>query len=207
MQVKLLRAIQMGEIRPVGENVSRQVNVRLIAATNKDLALLVGEGRFREDLFYRINVFPVIIPPLRERPEDIRILIQHFLDKLSVQTRKAIRGIDPAAMDLLVRHSWPGNVRELENEIERAHVLTSDGRNISVRSLSSRVTSAIEKTFSDQIAPEKLTLKDAVDDMEKRMVQEALGDCNGNRTMAAKRLGLSRQGLLNKMHKFGLSPR
>jgi transcriptional regulator with PAS, ATPase and Fis domain len=204
MQVKLLRAIQMGEIRPVGENTARQVDVRLIAATNRDLARLVGEGGFREDLFYRINVFPITIPPLNERPEDIPVLIQHFLDRLAIQTGKHVRGMDPAALDLLVRYPWPGNVRELENEIERALVLTGEGRSISVRSLSSRVTDAVEKTLSKRPPPEKATLKDAVDDLEKKMVREALESCRGNRTLAAKKLGLSRQGLLNKMYKFGM---
>lgn len=207
MQVKLLRAIQMGEIRPVGENVTRQVDVRLIAATNRDLTGLVEEGRFREDLFYRINVFPITIPPLCERPEDIPVLIQHFLDRLAIQMGKAVRGMDPAALDLLVRYSWPGNVRELENEIERANVLAGEGRTISVRSLSPRVTSAVARTISEQLVSEKLTLKDAVEDVEKRMVREALQSCRGNRTLAAKKLGLSRQGLLNKMHKFGLTYR
>jgi len=207
MQVKLLRAIQMGEIRPVGENVTRQVDVRLIAATNRDLTGLVEEGRFREDLFYRINVFPITIPPLCERPEDIPVLIQHFLDRLAIQMGKAVRGMDPAALNLLVRYSWPGNVRELENEIERANVLAGEGRTISVRSLSPRVTSAVARTISEQLVSEKLTLKDAVEEVEKRMVREALQSCRGNRTLAAKKLGLSRQGLLNKMHKFGLTYR
>jgi len=134
----------------------------------------------------------------------VPVLIQHFLSKLSIQTGKPMRGIDPAALDLLVRYPWPGNVRELENEIERAHVLTAEGRAISVRSLSSRVTYAVEKTIQERPSPEKATLKDAVDEVEKRMVREALESCRGNRTLASKKLGLSRQGLLNKMYKFGM---
>ena len=203
MQVKLLRAIQVGEIKPVGDTVTQIVDVRLIAATNRDLHVLVQEGKFREDLFYRINVFPVIISPLRERIEDIPVLIHHLLAKLSSQTRKPVRGIDPAAMDLLIKYTWPGNVRELENEIERAHIMTADGANLSVRSLSPRLTQSLEKLVQNRPKHSPL-MKDAIDDLERSMIVSALHECNGNRSMAAKKLGLSRQGLINKIYKFGL---
>lgn len=207
MQVKLLRALQVGEIRPVGETTTHTVDVRLVAATNQDLNRLMSEGRFRDDLFYRVNVFPITIPPLRERPEDIPLLITHFLDKLSEQTGKIVRGIDPVAQELLVRFPWPGNVRELENELERCHLLTSEGRAISVRSLSGRITGAVENLQKQESAPERMTMKRAVETVEKKMVQEALRTCNGNKTAAAKVLGLSRQGLLNKLHKFRIAER
>lgn len=207
MQVKLLRALQVGEIRPVGDTVTHTVDVRLVAATNQDLNRLMREGRFREDLFYRVNVFPITIPPLRERTHDIPLLISHFLDKLSQQTGKIVRGIDPAALDLLVRFHWPGNVRELENELERSHVLTSEGRSISVRSLSRRITSSVENLMKDKAKPQVRTLKSSVEEVEKKMIREALQRCDGNRTAVATLLGLSRQGLLNKLYKFGLAER
>lgn len=207
MQVKLLRAIQVGEVRPVGENFAHTVDVRVIAATNQDLSRLMEEGRFREDLYYRVNVFQIVIPPLRERPDDIPVLVRHFLDKLSRQTGKRVYGMDPAAMDLLVRYPWPGNVRELENEIERAHVLTGDGRNISVGRLSPRIAQSVEQIIRNRPVANPGTLKEAVDDLERRMIEEALSSSQGNKTLAARALGLSRQGLLNKMNKFAMIER
>jgi len=200
MQVKLLRALQVGEIKPVGDNSVQQVDVRLVAATNTDLDASAQQGRFREDLFYRINVFPITLPPLRERVEDIPHLVRHFLDKFTVQTGKVVRGIDPVAMELLNRYSWPGNVRELENEIERSHILCAEGSSLSVRCLSPRITTAAEK--ADKPPAESLTLKDAVEDLEEKMIRETLKSLGGNRTLTARKLGLSRQGLINKIHKF-----
>lgn len=204
MQVKLLRAIQSGEVKPVGESAFDTVDVRLIAATNRNLAELVHRGLFREDLFYRVNVFPITAPPLRERTDDIPVLIKHFLEKLAIQTGKAVRSIQPIAVDLLTRYPWPGNIRELENEIERAHILATDGGVLSVRCLSSRITSEVAKII--QIGPRQrpLTLKEAVDELELMMVQQKLEQTNWNQSLAAKLLGLSRQGLINKINKFGL---
>jgi Nif-specific regulatory protein len=207
MQVKLLRALQVGEIKPVGENVSRFVNVRLIAATNRDLQELVHADLFREDLFYRINVFPITIPPLRERTGDIPRLVRHFLHRFFMQTGKMIRGVDPAATDLLGRYPWPGNVRELENEIERSQILAQEGGNISVRCLSPRLTTSVEKIIRENPPMESLKLKDAVDDLERRMVIAALDRYEGNRSLAARALGLSRQGLINKIYRFELKNR
>jgi Nif-specific regulatory protein len=204
MQVKLLRAIQTGEIKPVGENLTLQVDVRLICATNRDLNELVHKGTFREDLFYRINVFPVTMPPLRERTEDIALLIQHFLHQMAGQTGHAVRGVDPAALDLLVRYPWPGNVRELENEIERAQILAGDGGNISVRCLSQRITRSVEEIIREKPRSESLKLKDAIEELERKMVKTALERFEGNRSLAARALGLSRQGLINKISRFGL---
>jgi transcriptional regulator with GAF, ATPase, and Fis domain len=207
MQVKLLRAIQVGEIKPVGENTAQTVDVRLIAATNRDLHSLIRQGFFREDLFYRIHVFPITIPPLRDRTEDVPVLIGHFLDRLCMQTGKLVRGIDPAALDLLVRYPWPGNVRELQNEIERAHIITAENSHISVRCLSPRITRSVEMVVKERSANEPTKLKDAVDKLEESMIAAALDECNGNRTLAAQRLGLSRQGLINKIYKYGISSR
>jgi transcriptional regulator with PAS, ATPase and Fis domain len=200
MQVKLLRALQVGEIKPVGDNSPQQVDVRLVVATNTDLDTSAQQGHFREDLFYRINVFPITLPPLRERVEDIPHLVRHFLDKFTVQTGKVVRGIDPVAMELLNRYLWPGNVRELENEIERAHILCAEGSSLSVRCLSPRITSAAER--ADKAPAESPTLKGAVEELEERMIRETLKSFGGNRTLTAKKLGLSRQGLINKIYKF-----
>jgi Nif-specific regulatory protein len=203
MQVKLLRAIQVGEIKPVGDNIVQNVNVRLIAATNHDLQSMIQQGLFREDLFYRINVFPIVIPPLRERTEDIPILAKSILEKLCHQTGKMVRGIDPAVLDLLMRYPWPGNVRELENEIERAHIITNEGGSISVRCLSQRITRSLEIIVKEQVSAGKpVKLKDAVESLEQSMIAAALETCGGNRTSAAKLLGLSRQGLINKIGKY-----
>jgi Nif-specific regulatory protein len=181
------------------------VDVRLIAATNRDLLSLIKEGRFREDLFYRVNVFPIIIPPLRDRVDDIPLLAKHFLDKFNFQTGSAVKKIDSTALDIMTRYNWPGNVRELENEIERAHILTGDETNISVRCLSQRITQFLEKIVDEKSKNESLKLKEAIDQLEKSMIVAALQSCDGNRTLTAKRLGLSRQGLINKIYKYGLT--
>jgi len=204
MQVKLLRAIQTGEIRPVGENTAHQVDVRLICATNRDLQELVGLGLFREDLFYRINVFPITVPPLRDRQEDIPLLIQHFLRQSSIKTGKRVRGIDRAALELLSRYTWPGNVRELENEIERAQILAGEGGTISIRCLSQRIGRSVEETIREKPDDANLKLKDATEELERKMVRAALERFDGNRSLAARALGLSRQGLINKIYRYGL---
>jgi len=205
MQVKLLRAIQMGEIKRVGDNTVELVDVRLLAATNRDLVSMVQQGFFREDLFYRINVFPIVIPPLRDRLEDVPVLIRHFLDKLSTQTGKLVQRIDPAALDLLMHYAWPGNIRELENEIERAHILCSEGSSISVRCLSPRVTQPLQVVTRSKDPARPPKLKEMIDELESRVIREALEICEGNRSLTSKRLGLSRQGLINKIHKYGLT--
>jgi Nif-specific regulatory protein len=204
MQVKLLRSIQSREIKPVGDNSAHHVNVRLITASNRDLQHLVSEGAFRADLFYRINVFPIVIPPLRDRNEDIPVLAEHFLEKISLQSGKWVRGIDTPVMELFQRYHWPGNARELENEIERAHVLTSEGQSISVRNISPRITQTLERGDHVEKPEQPRTIKDAVDSLERKMIVDSLREAHGNRSLAAKRLGLSRQGLLNKMQRFGL---
>ncbi len=204
MQVKLLRALQMGEVRPVGETWTSHVDVRLIAASNKDLYEYVNQGLFREDLYYRINVFPIQLAPLRERVEDIPALTVHILERFSEQTGKLLKGLDPAAMDLLQRYSWPGNVRELENELERAYILAEEGGTISVRCLSPRITDSVEQLLKDSSPLPPKTLKQAVEELEQRLVVEALEKSKGNRSKAAEYLGLSRQGLLNKIHKYGI---
>ena len=178
--------------------------MRLIAATNTDLQQHVQEGLFREDFYYRINVFPIFIAPLRDRMEDIPVLAEHILGRLFEQTGKLVKGVEPAAMALLEHYSWPGNVRELENELERAHILAESGEAVSVRCLSPRVTDSVEQSLKSNLNSGPVKLKDAVEELERRLVREALTKAGGNRTKASEYLGLSRQGLLNKINKYGL---
>jgi transcriptional regulator with GAF, ATPase, and Fis domain len=204
MQVKLLRAIQLGEIKPVGEQSTHTVDVRLIAASNRNLDLLVREGQFREDLYYRLNVFPIHVPPLRERLEDIPIIVHHLLERLCAQRQRKLRGIEPQAMDLLMRNQWPGNVRELENTIERALVLSQEGEPICVEILPPGIVHRKGKDVRPQSEGQFQSLAEAVEDTERRFIKEILDKCNGNKTEAARILGLSRQGLRNKIYKYGL---
>lgn len=206
MQVKLLRALQSGEIRPVGENSTHNVDVRVVAASNRRLDVLVRDGKFREDLYYRLNVFPIHVPPLRERSEDIPVIVRHLLEKIGAQSKKAVKGIHQEALDLLVQYHWPGNVRELENAMERAHVLTQDGDPILPESL----PPAIVKPQQEPPRPNHeggafRSLAAAVEETEKRLIEEVLASCKGNKTEAARILGLSRQGLRNKIYKYGLT--
>ncbi len=205
LQVKLLRVLQDGEIRHVGGTSPVKVDVRIVAATNRSLEQEVREGRFRRDLFYRLNVVRLELPPLRDRRDDIPLLAQRFLDSFSAEQEKAIEGFTQGAMDLLVNYDWPGNVRELENEIERAIVLGASGRPVSASLLSDRL-----REVEVAIKPIKpgigATLKDLVEDMERRVILQVLAEMNWNKSQSAKKLGLSRQGLLKKIGRFGLVP-
>ena len=194
MQVKLLRALQEREITRVGESEPRQVDVRVLAATNRDLAAEVEAGRFREDLFYRLAVFPIQLPPLRERREDIPLLADHFL----AQHKKKTRNFAPEAMDALSRYEWPGNVRELENEIERALVLVHKGEPIGLDMLSEKLRPGKRPWRRDG------KLKDVIAEVEKDLIESALTACNGNKSRMAEHLGVSRYTLLQKMREYGL---
>jgi two-component system response regulator HupR/HoxA len=188
MQLRLLRVLQEGEIRRVGTTVDRKVNVRVIAATNAELESDVQAGRFRKDLYYRLDVFPIRLPPLRARAEDIPSLADHFLRLYRQRARRAVPSITPEALQCLRAYPFPGNVRELENEIERAVALADDGRPIGPEHLSDRVRQAAES------ADTALTLNDAIEQLKRRMLEDALREC-GSKTRAAERLGLSRQSL------------
>jgi two-component system, NtrC family, response regulator HupR/HoxA len=187
MQLRLLRVLQEGEIRRVGASTSRKVDVRVIAATNVDLEAEVAAGRFRKDLYYRLNVFPLRLPPLRDRAEDISVLAEHFLRVYRERARRAIPAVSAEALRCLRSYPFPGNVRELENEIERAVALADDGRPIGPEHLSDRIRSALAGT-----GPQ--TLNEAVEGLKRRMIEDALREC-GSKTRAAERLGLSRQSL------------
>ena len=188
MQLRLLRVLQEGEVRRVGGAGTRRVDVRVIAATNADLEADVDAGRFRRDLFYRLNVFPVRLPPLRERTEDIPALADHFLRQACRRARRAVPAVGPEALLLLRGYPWPGNVRELENEIERAVALADDGRPLGPKHLSDRIATGAGAPPSLQ------TLNEAVEALKRRMLEDALREC-GSKTQAAERLGLTRQSL------------
>jgi two-component system response regulator AtoC len=202
LQVKLLRVLQEGEVRRVGANSSRKVDVRVVAATNRDLAADASAGRFREDLYYRVNVVGVKLPPLRERREDIPELALHFVRRHGA--RLGVRGasIDSAGMRLLAEHSWPGNVRELENVIERALVL-SGGEAIGVEHLTDLV-SRLRRPAEASSAEGDLSVKRRTEELERRLIRRALERTRGNRTRAARLLDLSHRALLYKIRDYGL---
>jgi transcriptional regulator with PAS, ATPase and Fis domain len=165
------------------------VNCRVIAATNVDLEAEVAAGRFRRDLYYRLAVFPIVLPPLRERPEDVPALAEHFLRVFRERGRRAVPGLAPEALRCLQAYPFPGNVRELENEVERAVALAEDGRPIGPEHLSERI-----RQGASAPPPEPPTLGAAIERLKRRMIEDALREC-GSKTRAAERLGLTRQSL------------
>jgi two-component system response regulator AtoC len=204
LQVKLLRVLQESEIRPVGSARSRKVDVRVIAATSRDLGRMVSENEFREDLYYRLNVLPIEMPPLRDRSEDIPLLCQHFITKLNSSLNSAVKGIAPDAMAVLLKHQWPGNVRELENAIERAMVL-SDRDTLCADSFTFNRARKGGQAALDQIF-EGFSLKSAQKILEKDLITRALKATEGNRTQAAKLLEISHPSLLSKMKAYQIDP-
>lgn len=201
IQVKLLRILQDRQFERLGSNVTRHVDVRVIAATNVDLRAALEEGRFREDLYYRLNVVPINIPPLRDRKEDIPFLAIHFVGKLSKELGTAAREISPAAMDRLLEHSWPGNVRELENTIERSLVLAT-GEVLQPADIRIEAPRNARVASSQQtpLLPEGETLEH----WEQMMIREALRRANGNKSRAARLLGLTRNALRYRLSQMGL---
>jgi two-component system response regulator AtoC len=204
LQVKLLRALQESEIRPVGDTQSIKVDVRLIAATNRDLVEEVKAGRFREDLYYRLNVLPVAIPPLRERAGDIPSLVAHFVERHRERHgRAAALGDD--AVELLARHAWPGNVRELENTVERVLVL-ADAPVVDAAFLVDHIRPARDGVVVAAAEPTAdLSIKKATRALEIDLIRRALSATRGNRTNAARLLEISHRALLYKIKEYGLS--
>jgi two-component system, NtrC family, response regulator AtoC len=202
LQVKLLRVLQESEIRPVGQTVCRTVNVRVIAATSRNLAQMVAEGAFREDLYYRLNVICIDLPPLRDRNEDIPLLCRHFIAQFNQSLGRNVRGIAPLAMSHLLQRRWPGNVRELENTIERAIVLSEDDW------LKASIfnTPIDAKAECPPAAPlfEGYSIKDAQKVFEKELIIKALTKTDGNRTQAARLLEISHPSLLSKIKAYGI---
>ncbi len=215
LQVKLLRVLQEGTFLPVGGTQTKKVDVRIIAATNRDLAAMVKQGRFREDLYYRLHVVALRTPPLRERGEDLPRLIEWFLQRLGERHGRH-KTLDPLTFEKLKAHRWPGNVRELQNEMERIWVLCGDERVIGPEHLS-RTLSAVAPRES--ILPEPPSeqpgeaqgesvdepLQTALERVERQIIERALNKVNGNRTRAAQALGVSRRNLIRKLQQFDLA--
>ena len=200
LQVKLLRVLQEEEVQPVGEDKPRAVDIRVIAATARDLEAEIAEGRFREDLFYRLNVIRLKVPPLRERPKDIPLLADHFIAHFRRVLGRPIQSLTDEALECMVAYSWPGNVRELENVIERAAILT-DGDRISLRELPENLVSP---AVSDGPGTSNLSLKRARRAAEIDVIGRALRATGGNRTHAARLLQISHRTLLYKIKEFGI---
>ena len=207
LQVKILRVLQEREFEPVGGTRSKKADVRIVAATHRDLEKAVREETFREDLYYRLNVIPICMPPLRDRPDDVPLLVEHFIKKFNKEKGRNLKELSPEAMDSLMNYAWPGNVRELENLIERLVILKREGtaslddlpEKISLYS-SSSIAGAVE------IPKEGLSLKETVDEFEDRLIIQALNRTKWNKNMAANLLKLNRTTLVEKIKKKGISP-
>jgi len=213
MQAKLLRVLQEGEVTPVGDQRPRRVDVRVISATNRDLVEEVARRRFRDDLYYRLGAFPIRLPPLRERREDIAPLVDRFLAAAAERHRKRVAGVEPAALELLERFEWPGNVRELRNEIERAVALALDGEVVGARRLSAKVLATGARPVGgtgepaaagDEQRRTSSDLRDARTAFEVEFIGRILGEQGGNVSRAARALGISRVALQKKMKEYGL---
>ncbi len=217
-QASLLRVLQEGELERVGGTETRKVDVRIVAATNEDLALAVEQGRFRADLFYRLNVFPVNIPPLRERKEDIPLLVDHFLEKYHTKYNKKTQGVSDKALDALLHYKWPGNIRELENMMERGVILTDNNRSIDMYAFFPslvepthplRVTASTgevqdnvsQSAAGDDLIEQLINASVNLDQLESDLLQRAMDKTEGNITQAAKLLGITRPQMAYRLKK------
>jgi len=203
-QAKILRFLEEREFTRVGGAKTIKVDVRLIAATNKDLNQLIKKGGFREDLFYRINVVPIVLPPLRERKEDIPLLVDHFVKKYSEENQKAVKGIDKEALEMIMHFDWPGNVRELENLIERVIALTTNDTIQPVELPFSLINTSKVNGLKESILSGKVPFLKAEEDFEKEVILDALKKTNYVQSHAAEVLGISRRILKYKMDKLGI---
>ena len=204
LQVKLLRVLQEREVRPVGSNEVRRIDIRVLAATNRDLGAAIRERSFREDLFYRLNVVSIDVPPLRERPADIAPIVHYFLRKYARRLEQPVKKLDPAALEALGRYAWPGNVRELENAIERSVVLTR-GELITLDALPTACVSGVQGPLAE-LAPTTLPLAQAVQQFERRCVQNTLSRAGGNVAEAARLAGVDRSNFRRLLKRHGLTP-
>jgi transcriptional regulator with PAS, ATPase and Fis domain len=200
LQAKLLRFLEEKTFKRIGGLSDIRVDVRVVAATHRNLDAEVKAGKFREDLFYRLQVMPVMLPALRERRGDIRLLVNYYIDRYNREFRKQVRGMTPEALTLLEQYRWPGNVRELRNAIERAMLLTDRGL-LSAEDFSTLSRSAAIATF--RLPPEGVNLEE----VERQLVVQALERCNGNQTRAGRLLGINRDQIRYRIEKFGLSKR
>lgn len=203
LQVKLLRVLEDEVVRPVGATVTSTVNVRVIAATSRDLEQRVKDGTFREDLFYRLNVMRIRIPPLRERAEDATALVGHFVERFNQRFGREVLGLDPEAMEAVLAYPWPGNVRELENAIERAMIL-SDGDRLPLEVFPPTVREARGTLASGPVDDGDLSIKRRVASLEAELIRRALERTSGNRTHACRLLEISHRALLYKMKDYGI---
>ncbi len=204
MQVKLLRVLQEQEIRAVGASISKSVDVRVIAATARDLQVEVSKGNFREDLYYRINVVQISIPPVRQRKEDIPLLCQHFVEKYNSRFKLKIKAVSPGAMEMMLNYLWPGNVRELENVIQRGMVLTTT--NMIAREHLPEHMGTMGRRFDDNLAmKDDLSLKIAQKTMEAKLIARAMLLFQGNKSKAAKALQISYPSMLSKLKEYDIS--
>jgi two-component system response regulator AtoC len=203
LQVKLLRALQEGEVRRLGDNSLRRVDVRVISATNRDLDEAIREGEFREDLYYRIAVVPIRLPALRHRPEEIPLLVTHFIERLRDRLGVEVESVDPDAMELLLGYAWPGNIRELENVLERAVVL-ADSPEIGVEDLPSAIRTPGSRPEVASLSGDDLSVKRHMADLERALIVRALEQTAGNRTKAAELLELSPRALRYKVRDYGI---
>jgi two-component system response regulator HydG len=202
MQVKLLRALQEQEFERVGGEATVKVDVRVVSATNKDLDAEVAAGRFRQDLYYRLHIIPILLPPLRARREDIPLLCAHFVEKLGPRTNPAVRGIGDDALARLIAHQWPGNVRELENVIEQSLVF-AEGEQITVSALPAFLQGPADPDRLE--VPEQMSLPDILDDLERQLILKAYRKANGVKTETARLLGIKTSALYYKLEKYGIT--
>lgn len=204
LQAKLLRVIQEGVIKKVGGTQDIKIDVRLIAATNRDLTKEVERGSFRRDLYYRLSVIEINIPPLREKKEDIPVLAEYFLKRFAQKINKEVTGFSPGAMKLLIDYDWPGNVRELENEIERA-VILAETQTVTPDELSERIRSGGIRLKIEEIKDR--SLKGVLEGYERKIISEVLAEMRWNKTRVAQLLGITRQALNKKIERYGLDRR
>jgi two-component system response regulator HydG len=204
MQAKLLRVIQEREIQRVGGEETLSVDVRILAATNRNLEEDVKEGKFREDLYYRLNVVTLNVPPLRERQDDIPLLAQHFLEKYAEKNRKNVKGFSPLTMDMLIKYGWPGNVRELENTIERAVILLT-GDLITEKDLPSNIIEPYSEKSDWFEKPKPVVANRPLEEIEKEAILATLEDSGGNKSETARRLGINRKTLHKKLKEYGIN--
>ncbi len=202
LQAKLLRALQEREIERIGSMRAIPIDVRIIAATNQDLRTLIKQDKFREDLYYRLNVIPIFLPPLRARKEDIPLLVEHFLEKYNRLFQRAVKGLSPSAMERLLHYHWPGNIRELENIIERLVAITTN-QYIQLQELPLDL-SAPDSLLTNDLFEEQTTLREAVQLFEKHFILRTLEKVRWNQTVAAKLLGIHRNTLASRLDALGL---
>jgi transcriptional regulator with GAF, ATPase, and Fis domain len=211
-QAKLLRVLQEHEYKPVGDTRTQPSNIRLITATNLDINAMVAAGKFREDLFYRINIFPIVLPPLRERREDIPALAYHFLKTFSDELGKRVRDISPEAMNTLMNHDWPGNIRELENTLHRAVILTNDhlvsqGHLASVLDMVPQFAANVPKSAEELKSVKKAIREKSVEGVERLFVLEALKRNQWSATRSAEEAGMQRTNFQALMKKYQIRVR